>query len=304
MIFLMLAKPAGFALLNNCMQKIKLSFSPCPNDTFMFDALIHHKIDTEGLIFEVSYDDIETLNKKAFSGESDMTKLSSSALSGLLDAYIILNSGSALGFGVGPLLVSTKPYPEISEQIKDLKIGIPGKFTTANFLLGLAYPNAVNREVMLFSAIEGALLEGKIDLGLLIHENRFTYADKGLHKIADLGEYWQERTGLPIPLAGIVVKRSFESSIIQKLDRVLNRSIQFAFDNPKSGLEFIRANAQEMNEEVMYRHIELYVNKYSLDLGKEGRQAFEFLFAEAGRQGADISQTGPLFSEHQPASEL
>lgn len=286
------------------MQNIKLSFSPCPNDTFMFDALIHHKIDTEGLTFDVSYDDIETLNQKAFNGDSDMTKLSSSALSGLLDQYIILNAGSALGFGVGPLLVSTKPYDDISEQIKDLKIGIPGKFTTANFLLGLAYPNAANREVMLFSAIEGALLDGKIDLGLLIHENRFTYADKGLHKIADLGEYWQERTGLPIPLAGIVVKRSFTTAVIEKLDRVLNRSIQFAFDNPKSGLEFIRANAQEMNEEVMYKHIELYVNKYSLDLGKEGRNAFEFLFAEAARLGAKISINGPLFSGQQPVGQL
>jgi len=285
------------------MQTIKLSFSPCPNDTFMFDALIHHKIDTEGLTFDVCYDDIETLNKKAFNGASDMTKLSSSALAGLLDRYIILNSGSALGFGVGPLLVSTKPYPEISEQIKDLKIGIPGKFTTANFLLGLAYPNAAKREVMLFSMIESALLDGKIDLGLLIHENRFTYADKGLHKIADLGEYWQERTGLPIPLAGIVVKRSFKKDVIEKIDRVLNRSIQFAFDNPKSGLEFIRANAQEMNEEVMYKHIGLYVNKYSLDLGKEGRNAFEFFFAEAARLGSTISINGPLFSAGQPAND-
>lgn len=281
------------------MNKIKLSFSPCPNDTFMFDALIHHKVDTEGLEFDVSYDDIETLNKKAFNGDSDMTKLSTSALAHLLDRYIILNSGSALGFGVGPLLVSTRPYENIQEEIASLKIGIPGKFTTANFLLSLAYPKAVNRGVLLFSEIEGALISGKIDLGLLIHENRFTYADKGLHKIADLGEFWQERTGLPIPLAGIVVKREFPADQIEKLDRVLNRSIQFAFDNPKSGLEFIRSNAQEMDEEVMYKHIDLYVNKYSLDLGEEGRNAFEYLFAEAGRQGIVKPYEGSIFSAAQ-----
>lgn len=278
------------------MSKIKLSFSPCPNDTFMFDALIHHKIDTEGLQFDVSYDDIETLNQKAFNGDSDMTKLSTSALAHLLDRYIILNAGSALGFGVGPLLVSTRPYADIQQEIRTLRTGIPGKFTTANFLLSLAFPNASHREVMLFSDIESALISGKIDLGLLIHENRFTYADKGLHKIADLGEYWQERTGLPIPLAGIVVKREFSPELVARLDRVLNRSIQFAFDNPKSGLEFIRANAQEMNEEVMYKHIELYVNKYSLDLGEDGRNAFEYLFAEAGRQGVAQKFGGQLFA--------
>ncbi len=278
------------------MTPIKLSFSPCPNDTFMFDALIHHKIDTEGLEFQVSYDDIETLNQKAFNGDSDMTKLSTSALSHLLDRYIILNSGSALGFGVGPLLVSRQPYEYIDQKIAELKIGIPGKFTTANFLLSLAYPNAALKEVMLFSAIEPALLAGKIDLGLLIHENRFTYAEKGLHKIADLGEYWQQRTGLPIPLAGIVVKREFSESQIRKLDRVLNRSIQFAFENPKSGIEFIRSHAQEMDEEVMYKHIELYVNKYSLDLGEEGRTAFRYLFAEAARQGLVEPFEGAIFS--------
>lgn len=278
------------------MQKIKLSFSPCPNDTFMFDALIHKKIDTEGLEFAVSYDDIETLNQKAFNGESDMTKLSTSALSQLLEKYIILNAGSALGFGVGPLLVSAQPFSDIQEQIKELKVGIPGKFTTANFLLSLAYPNAEKREVMLFSEIEGALLNNKIDLGLLIHENRFTYADKGLVKIADLGEYWQQRTGLPIPLAGIVVRRDFDPVLIEKLDRVLNRSIQFAFENPKSGLEFIRSNAQEMDEEVMYKHIELYVNNYSLDLGEDGRKAFEYLFAEVSRQGISKPFTGQLFA--------
>lgn len=279
------------------MSTIKLSFSPCPNDTFMFDALIHKKIDTEGLEFSVSYDDIETLNQKAFNGESDMTKLSTSALSHLLDRYIILNSGSALGFGVGPLLVSSQPYEHIESVISRLKIGIPGKFTTANFLLSLAYPNATLKEVMLFSAIEPALLAGNIDLGLLIHENRFTYAEKGLFKIADLGEYWQKRTGLPIPLAGIVVKRGFSETEIERLDRVLNRSIQFAFDNPKSGLEFIRSHAQEMNEEVMYKHIELYVNKYSLDLGEDGRNAFEYLFAEAARQGLVEPFSGTLFSK-------
>ena len=265
-------------------MKLSLGFSPCPNDTFIFDALIHHKIDTEGLEFEVFYDDVETLNQKAFRGELDVTKLSYHAFAYVADQYILLDAGSALGFGVGPLLISKNDYGDLSNlksQVSNLKIGIPGKYTTANFLLGLALPDATNKQEMVFSEIEDALLDEKIDVGLIIHENRFTYQNKGLKKIVDLGDYWEKRTGCAIPLGGIVANRRLPVDVQNKLNRVLRKSVEFAFANPKSGLEFIRSHAQEMSEEVMYKHIELYVNKYSIDLGEEGRKAVKLLFDTA-----------------------
>ena len=273
------------------MSKLTLGFSPCPNDTFIFDALIHCKIDTEGLEFEVFYDDVETLNQKAMRGELDITKLSYHAFAYVADKYVLLDAGSALGFGVGPLLISDFEI-SISDlekgeivnrksQLVNPKIGIPGKYTTANFLLGLAFPNATNKVELVFSDIENAVLDGRVDVGLIIHENRFTYQDKGLKKIIDLGDYWEQQTGCPIPLGGIAVNRGLPIDLQHKINRVLRRSVEFAFDNPKSGLDFIRSHAQEMSEEVMYKHIELYVNKYSVDLGAEGKKAVKLLFDTA-----------------------
>jgi 1,4-dihydroxy-6-naphthoate synthase len=266
-------------------MKLTLGFSPCPNDTFIFDALIHRKVDTEGLEFEVFYDDVETLNQKAFRGELDITKLSYHAFAYVVDKYVLLDAGSALGFGVGPLLIC-KDDPELlrsklTTHHSPLTIGIPGKYTTANFLLGLAFPNATNKQELLFSEIEDAVLNGKADVGLIIHENRFTYRDKGLKKIIDLGDYWERQTGCAIPLGGIVANRKLPLDVQHKINRVLKKSVEFAFANPKSGLEFIRSHAQEMSEEVMYKHIELYVNKYSVDLGEEGRKAISLLFDTA-----------------------
>ena len=266
-------------------MKLTLGFSPCPNDTFIFDALIHHKIDTEGLDFEVFYDDVETLNQKAFRGELDITKLSYHAFAYVVDKYVLLDAGSALGFGVGPLLMSKREMQIAELNNPDFKIGIPGKYTTANFLLGLALPNATNKQEMVFSEIEDALLDEKIDVGLIIHENRFTYQNKGLKKIIDLGDYWEKQTGCAIPLGGIVANRKLPLEVQQKINRVLKKSVEFAFDNPKSGLEFIRSYAQEMSEEVMYKHIDLYVNQYSLDLGVEGRKAINLLFDTAREKG-------------------
>src|SRR3569833_2018013 len=175
-------------------MKLTLGFSPRPNDTFIFDALIHHKIDTEGLDFEVFYDDVETLNQKAFRSELDITKLSYHALAYVVDKYVLLDAGSALGFGVGPMLISKFEFSISDLDNSKLKIGIPGKYTTANFLLGLAFPDAINKQEIVFSGIEDALLDEKIDVGLIIHENRFTYQDKGLKKIIDLGDYWEKLT--------------------------------------------------------------------------------------------------------------
>jgi 1,4-dihydroxy-6-naphthoate synthase len=276
-------------------MKLTLGFSPCPNDTFIFDALIHHKIDTEGLEFEVFYDDVETLNQKAFRGELDITKLSYHAFAYVTDKYVLLDSGSALGFGVGPLLISDLEI-SISDLEKNLihdpksgsrnpLIGIPGKYTTANFLLGLAFPEATNKQELVFSEIEDALLDSRIDVGLIIHENRFTYQDKGLKKIIDLGDYWEKRTGCAIPLGGIVANRNLPLDIQYKINRVLRKSVEFAFANPKSGLAFIKQHAQEMSEEVMYKHIELYVNQYSVELGEEGRKAINLMFDTALEKG-------------------
>lgn len=271
-------------------MELTLGFSPCPNDTFIFDALIHHKIDTEGLQFRVEFQDVETLNIKAMRAELDITKLSFNAFAHVVDNYALLNAGSALGFGVGPLLIcKSERLDEINDLLEksanDLSVAIPGKYTTANFLLGIAYPQLQQKQEMVFSDIEQSLIDGNIDLGLIIHENRFTYEQKGLAKIADLGSYWEDLTQSPIPLGGIVVNRKLNLEIQQKIDRVLRKSVEYAFANPSSGLEFIRMHAQEMEEAVMYKHIELYVNQYSIDLGEIGRNAVKTLFGMAVQKG-------------------
>jgi len=271
-------------------MKLTLGFSPCPNDTFIFDALIHHKIDTEGLSFEVCYDDVETLNQKALRGELDITKLSFHAFAYVANQYALLDAGSALGFGVGPLLISKNHFegpdaPQLQNPNATLKVGIPGKYTTANFLLGIAYPHLRNKQELVFSEIESALLQEEIDLGLIIHENRFTYQDKGLTKIVDLGDYWEKLTGCAIPLGGIVINRNLDREIQLKVNRLVRQSVEFAFAHPKSGIDFIRQHAQAMEENVMYKHIELYVNKYSINLGEEGRKAVDTLFKLAQERG-------------------
>jgi 1,4-dihydroxy-6-naphthoate synthase len=268
-------------------MKLTLGFSPCPNDTFIFDALIHHKIDTEGLEFEVFFDDVETLNQKAIAGQLDITKLSFHAFAHVAEQYALLDSGSALGFGVGPLLICKDEAllePSAMEN-PDLTVAIPGKLTTANFLLSIAYPHLVNKKLTVFSGIEDSVLSGTTDLGLIIHENRFTYAERGLHKIVDLGNFWEGLTGCAIPLGGIVINRNLDRDIQEKVNRILRKSVAFAFENPKSGLDFIREHAQEMDEAVMYKHIDLYVNQYSLDLGEEGRKAIDTLFNLASSKG-------------------
>jgi 1,4-dihydroxy-6-naphthoate synthase len=266
-------------------QKITLGFSPCPNDCFIFDALVHRKIDTEGLEFDVHMTDVEELNRHAFAGSIDVTKLSYHAFAYLTDSYALLNAGSALGFGVGPLLIAAKPIPDLANRISEFRIAIPGKYTTANFLLSLAFPDAKHKTEMLFSEIEGAVLSGTMDAGLIIHENRFTYAERGLYKLIDLGEFWENLAHAPIPLGGIVVKRSFPAELQTKIDRVIRRSVEYAFAKPDASMPFVKANAQEMSEDVMQKHIALYVNAYSVDLGETGKAAVRLLFDKAIEQG-------------------
>ncbi len=274
---------------------LSLGFSPCPNDCFMFDAIVHRRIDLEGLTFEVRMDDVEALNQAAFAGEIDVTKLSYHAYAHCIDRYVLLDAGSALGRGCGPLLISKRDVTEAAVASGALRIAIPGKFTTANFLLELAFPAAQDKTPMLFSEIEEAVLREQYDAGLIIHENRFTYEAKGLKKIIDLGEFWERQTSAPIPLGGIVVQRSLSDDVKQAMNRVMRRSVEYAFQHRLASLPFVRAHAQEMSEEVMYRHIDLYVNAYSIDLGVEGKRAVETLFAEAANAGVIPPATDDLF---------
>ncbi len=265
------------------MNKITLGFSPCPNDTFIFDAMVHHKIDTEGLEFEYFMADVEELNTKAFKGIPDVCKVSYHAYLHLIDTYVLLNSGSALGDDVGPLFISKNDLSNYN--LADISVGIPGKYTTANLLLSIAYPEINHKEELLFSDIEASLLKEELQAGVIIHENRFTYYKRGLKLIADLGKRWFELTQQPIPLGGIIIKRNLDKNIIKAVDRILKKSVEYAFANPDSPMEFIRNNAQEMEEEVMLKHINLYVNQYSIELGVKGRVAIETLFKIAFEKG-------------------
>ena len=260
-------------------MKLTLGFSTCPNDTFIFDAMVHGRIDTEDIEFELVMADVEELNRLAFKGEIDITKLSYHAYAYIADTYLLLNSGSALGYKNGPLLISK--YKVFPDEIDELKIAIPGKHTTANLLLGIAYPNHKISKEYLFSDIEEVVASGEMDAGLIIHENRFTYQQKGLLKVADLGEFWETKTGLAIPLGGIVVNRKLSGVVQQKVNRIMKRSVEYAFENPKASYPFVKHHAQAMDDNVMQSHINLYVNEFTRDLGIAGRKAIETLYHEA-----------------------
>ena len=265
-------------------MKLTLGFSPCPNDTFIFDALVHHKIDTEGLEFDVVFADVEQLNVWALEGKLDITKLSFNAFTHCVHDYALLDSGSALGRNCGPLLIK-KPTTTLTSESK---IAIPGKYTTANMLLGIAYPEYQNKVQMLFSEIENDVINGKVDAGLIIHENRFTYQEKGLEKVRDLGEFWEKETGLPIPLGGIVINRNLPFEIQKKFERVLRKSVEYAFENRESSSEFVIVHAQEMETEVIDAHINLYVNEFSISLGEVGRRAVEKVFEKSAKNYKNI----------------
>ena len=274
-------------------MKLTLGFSTCPNDTFIFDAMVNGKIDTEGLHFEPVLSDVEELNRKAFNAELDITKLSYHAYAHIADQYLLLNSGSALGHNNGPLLVSRNKIS--TGQLINKKIAIPGKFTTANLLLSVAFPGATEKIEYLFSDIEDAVLNGDVDAGLLIHENRFTYERRGLKKVADLGEYWESLVHLPIPLGGIAIKRTLPGNIALSVDRILARSVKYAMNNPDSSYEYMRKFAVTMERDVMNSHVKLYVNNYTLDIGEEGRRAVEKLYTEAGERGIIPVMPGKIF---------
>jgi len=257
-------------------MKLTLGFSPCPNDTFIFDAMVHGRIDTEGLEFDYFLADVEELNRKALSSEVDITKISYHAYAYVAQNYLILDSGSALGYRNGPLLISKRLIDP--SELSHATIAIPGKYTTANLLFSIAWPDAVNKVEYLFSDIDNAILKGEVDAGLIIHETRFTYYNKGLRKIADMGEYWANLTGLPVPLGAIVIRRNISEDIMQKVNRILRRSLEYAYKDSFASYDFVSGNAKEMDSTVMNNHIKLYVNEYSLDLGNRGRLAINELF--------------------------
>jgi len=260
-------------------MKLTLGFSPCPNDTFIFDAMVHGRIDTEGLEFDYFLADVEELNRKAFEGDVQITKMSYHAYAYAANNYLILDSGSALGRKSGPLLIS-KNEIDIN-QLKNARIAIPGKYTTANLLFSIAWPEAVRKTEYLFSDIENALINDEVDAGMIIHETRFTYQKRGLRKIADMGEYWEKLTGLPIPLGTIVVKRSVPEDVALKVNRIVKRSLDYAYRDSVASYEFVAGNAREMDRDVMNNHIKLYVNEFTSQLGEEGRRAITKLYEVA-----------------------
>src|SRR5688572_1472495 len=267
-------------------MKLTLGFSPCPNDTFIFDALVNKKIPSEGLAFDTVLEDVETLNQWALEGKLHITKLSFPALFQSVDKYLLLDAGSALGKGVGPLLVSkTKLHAGSIPREKNEKspvnqktIALPGINTTANLLFSFAYPEATQKKFMIFSAIEDSVLNGEADLGVIIHENRFTYQQRGLHKVLDLGDYWESKMKAPIPLGGIAISRSISKPMALKINGLIRKSLEFAFQNYPSVPGYVKKHSQSLSEEVMLQHIDLYVNNYSLSLGDEGKTAIKKLF--------------------------
>ncbi len=277
------------------MKTLTLGFSPCPNDTFIFDALVNDKIDTGSLQFDPVLADVEELNEKAFNEELDITKLSYHAFAYVAQQYALLNSGSALGNKCGPLLVARQPC-KLSE-IDDLQIAIPGRYTTANFLLSIARPQATNKVPMLFSDIEEAVAQGTVDAGLIIHESRFTYKEKGLHKIADLGDHWESNTLLPIPLGGIAIHRSMDRALQQQVDALIKESVDYALQNSSEALAYAKQYAQEMDTNVMFQHIDLYVNNYTMDLEEKGRTAVRKMYDIAQDQSIIPPLPEDLFVE-------
>jgi 1,4-dihydroxy-6-naphthoate synthase len=254
---------------------MQIGFSPCPNDTFIFYAMLHNKVEMEGLTFEPYISDVEDLNRKAFAEEIPVTKLSFHTYFALQDKYKLLTSGAALGRGCGPLLISKHPIAQ--DEVKNKVVAIPGKLTTANFLLHSFFPEVKEKKEMVFSDIEQALLDERVEAGVIIHENRFTYQLKGLKKIADLGELWEQTTKHAIPLGGIAVNRSQPEGIQAAINRVMKRSVEYAWANQDKVMPYVKHYSQAMSENIMWQHIKLYVNDFTTDLGEEGIDAVRYM---------------------------
>jgi len=277
-----------------------LGFSPCPNDTFIFDALVNKKIDTGDFHFDVRLEDVETLNELAKKQLLDFTKISYGVLPLVAKNYKVMNSGSALGKGVGPLLISQKPVN--FNDVENYAIVIPGENTTAHLLFSLAFPKTKNKVFKRYDEIERSVLESDNVLGVIIHENRFTYMERGLYKIVDLGNFWEEKTALPIPLGGIVGRRNIDEILLMKVDALIKDSMEYAFENYPLITDYVKQHSQEMEPEVMKKHIDLYVNQFSINLGKDGRNAikrFMQIYRETTGKGDALLSDSDLFVEEE-----
>ncbi|GAB4409029.1 MAG: 1,4-dihydroxy-6-naphthoate synthase [Bacteroidia bacterium] len=272
---------------------IRLGFSTCPNDTFMFDAMVHGRIDTRSHTFEVHLADISQLNAWALAGALDMVKISYHTYGLIRDSYHLLDAGSALGYGCGPLLVARQPLTPAQLASGDLRVAIPGRNTTANLLLDFFVPSLQNKVEMIFHDIMPAVQRGDVDAGLIIHESRFTYPDYGLVMVQDLGTYWEQQTGLPIPLGAIVASKSLPQPVVEELDAIMHDSVVFAFAHPEESLPFVQAHAQELKPAVMQEHIKLYVNDFSLSLGTLGHAAVDTLLRTGEQMGAYSASSKP-----------
>ena len=276
-------------------MKLSLGFSPCPNDTFIFDALVNGKIDTEGFEFDVVLEDVQSLNKRAIVQDLDISKISYAVLPKVLANYRVLNAGGALGKGVGPLLITSKRFLKDDKPYFDaerMSVAIPGEDTTAHMLFSAVFPAAANKRFMMFSDIEQAVINGTADAGVIIHENRFTYMNKGLLKVLDLGEYWEEEMKAPIPLGGIIIKKSISSDQARRIDRLVRKSVEYALEHYPELSSYVKAHSQEMEEDVMRKHIDLYVNHYSLSLEPEGRSAvIKMLEVMSQKNSNDFNET-------------
>lgn len=263
------------------MKNLTLGYSPCPNDTFLFYPLVHGLVDTGGYAFHERLEDVETLNRLALDGVPDICKVSCHAFAFLRDNYVLLRSGGAMGRGCGPLVVSREPLQP--EDLRRKRIAVPGRHTTALLLLNLMQTDPVETVVLPFHEIMDAVARGSVDAGLVIHESRFTYAGYGLHKVVDLGVWWEERTGLPLPLGGIAARRNLGEPTLSALDRIVHSSVRYALSHPDESACYVRSHSQEMSDEVCASHIGLYVNDFSLDPGSEGELALETLLSLAER---------------------
>lgn len=263
-------------------MKLSIGFSPCPNDTFIFDALVNKKIDTGDFEFVPVLEDVQTLNEWAIEGKLAISKISYGVLPLVINQYQLLNSGGALGKGVGPLLITDQSL-EVStldtlrELVNQMHVAVPGINTTAHLLFSLAFPDAKHKSFKIFHEIENAILNAEVDAGVIIHENRFTYQQKGLKKIIDLGAYWEDTLKVPIPLGGIIIRKDLPHSIMQQVDALIRKSLEYAFANYPEISDYVKLHAQAMEEDVMRKHVDLYVNQYSLNIGEDGKKAVQTL---------------------------
>ncbi|MDX9786360.1 MAG: 1,4-dihydroxy-6-naphthoate synthase [Desulfobacterales bacterium] len=275
-------------------RPLTLGYSTCPNDTFIFYALAHQKVNLNELTYQITLADVESLNQRAAAGQLDITKLSFAAIGHLQESYGLLHCGAALGRGCGPLIVA-KPGVELA-QLGDTPVAVPGAWTTACLLLNLFSPHPVRTKAMTFDQIMPAIRAGEVEAGVIIHEGRFTYREYGLTCLLDLGQWWETQSGFPIPLGGIAVHRSLPEAVILKVQNTLKASIDYAKATPENAADYITRHAQEMAPQVISQHISLYVNEFTQDLGAEGRLAIKTLFQKAAEKGLMPFPTLPLFA--------